>query len=140
VATLVTPNLPEAEKLAGSAAESPVPPASSASLARRRELARALGEHGAAVLLKGGHAPGEEIVDLLWDGRELREFRHPRLATRATHGTGCTLSSAIAVGLARGEELGAAVRAAIDYLQGAIAAAPPLGRGAGPVDHLYRLP
>jgi hydroxymethylpyrimidine/phosphomethylpyrimidine kinase len=93
------------------------------------------------VLAKGGHAEGDEIVDLLVepDGR-VHRFAHPRLHTSSTHGTGCTLSSAIAARLGTGEELPRAVEGAIAYLCGAIAAAYPVGQpgGHGPVDHLYR--
>jgi hydroxymethylpyrimidine/phosphomethylpyrimidine kinase len=130
LATLVTPNLPEAARLS----RLPV-----GSEEERRQAARSLAGRGRAVLLKGGHLPGDEVVDLLFDGVAFHAFRGPRLATRSTHGTGCTLSSAIACRLARGEALEAAVAGAIDYLRGAIAAAYPLGRGHGPVDHLYRL-
>jgi hydroxymethylpyrimidine/phosphomethylpyrimidine kinase len=130
LATLLTPNLPEGEALAGR---------SGSGLGDRLELARALGRSAPAVLLKGAHAPGDEIVDLLWDGRTMHEIRHPRIATRAGHGTGCSLSSAIAARLARGEELLAACRGAIDWLAGALAAAEPIGSGAGPVDQLWTL-
>jgi len=134
LAALVTPNLPEATRLTGFPVDTEE---------ERETAARALAARGPAVLLKGGHGEGAEVVDLLLDpaGPEpLRRFRNPRLATRATHGTGCTLSSAIAVRLARGEPLAAAVEGAIAYLRGAMAAAYPLGVGHGPVDHLYRLP
>jgi hydroxymethylpyrimidine/phosphomethylpyrimidine kinase len=77
------------------------------------------------------------VVDLLAVGGTLHRFAHPRLATTSTHGTGCTLSSAIAARLARGDELVEAVGGAIRYLEGALAAAYPLGRGRGPVDHLH---
>ena len=131
LADLVTPNLPEAERLTGL----PV-----ANQAERLEAARTLSERGPAVLLKGGHATGAEVVDLLIEsGRELR-YRHPRLTTRSTHGTGCTLSSAIAAGLGHGRPLPDAVEEGIDYLQGAIASAFPLGGGHGPVHHFYREP
>jgi hydroxymethylpyrimidine/phosphomethylpyrimidine kinase len=128
LATLVTPNLPEAEALAGRRASS---------VEERAELARRLGEGTGAVLLKGAHAAGDEIVDLLWDGRAITEFRHPRLATRAGHGTGCTLSASIAVRLALGRPLIEACGGAIEWLARALAHAEPLGRGAGPVDHLW---
>ncbi|HUF77975.1 MAG TPA: bifunctional hydroxymethylpyrimidine kinase/phosphomethylpyrimidine kinase, partial [Thermoanaerobaculia bacterium] len=108
----------------------------------REVAARSLAASGPAVLLKGGHGEGPEVVDLLVDlsaEDPVRRFRRPRLATRATHGTGCTLSAAIAVRLARGEPLPGAVAGAIDYLHGAMAAAYPLGSGHGPVDHLYAL-
>jgi hydroxymethylpyrimidine/phosphomethylpyrimidine kinase len=131
--TLVTPNLPELTALTG------VLPAS-----QNYIHIAALGlsvATGTAVLAKGGHAAGEEVVDLLIVDRQAHRFVHPRLPTRSTHGTGCTLSSAIAARLAAGEELPRAVEGAIAYLSGAIAAAYPLGTGGGhgPVDHLYRL-
>jgi hydroxymethylpyrimidine kinase/phosphomethylpyrimidine kinase len=133
LATLITPNLPEGERLAGGEAGSVV------DLAARETLARQLGEHAPAVLLKGGHADEDPLTDLLWDGERIHAFRHPRLATSATHGTGCTLSAAIASRLGRGEELVAAVGGAIEWLHQAIARATPLGGGAGPVDHLWKL-
>jgi hydroxymethylpyrimidine/phosphomethylpyrimidine kinase len=91
------------------------------------------------VLLKGGHGHGETVTDLLLAANEEIFIRHPRLHTRSSHGTGCTLSSAIAARLALGDDLETAVRGAIDYLRGAMAAAYPIGGGQGPVDHLYRL-
>jgi hydroxymethylpyrimidine/phosphomethylpyrimidine kinase len=127
-ATVITPNLTEAEALAGRRAET---------LEQRRELARELGRLAPAVLLKGAHAPGGEIVDLLWDGEELHSFRHPRVATRSDHGTGCTLSAAIAARLAGGTRLAEACAGAIEWLQGALRHALPLGRGHGPVDALW---
>ena len=126
--TLLTPNLPEAERLAGS----PAPTAET-----RERLVRSLGDRCAAVLLKGGHAEGEEVVDLLWDGSRVHSFVHPRIVSRATHGTGCTLSSAIAARLGRGESLVAAVSGAIDWLHEAIARALPIGAGVGPVDPFW---
>jgi hydroxymethylpyrimidine/phosphomethylpyrimidine kinase len=108
-------------------------------VAAREALARALGKLGPAVLLKGGHADEDPLTDLLWDGAAIHRFAHPRLATRATHGTGCTLSAAIAARLGRGEPLVAAVAGAIDWLHRAIAGAAPLGGGAGPVDPLWKL-
>ena len=125
----ITPNLPEAERLSGL----PV-----GTEAEREAAARALRAAGPAVLVKGGHGAGDEVVDLLLTATSLRRFVHPRLATTSTHGTGCTLSSAIAAGLGSGRDLESAVAEAIDYLQGAIAAAYPIGGGHGPVDHLYR--
>ncbi|HEY0514746.1 MAG TPA: bifunctional hydroxymethylpyrimidine kinase/phosphomethylpyrimidine kinase [Thermoanaerobaculia bacterium] len=136
LATLITPNLPELAALTG------LPANAAGSEDERLQAARALAALGPAVLAKGGHAEGEELVDLLLerDGRRHR-FAHPRLHSSATHGTGCTLSSAIAARLGAGEELPRAVAGAIDYLYGAIAAAYPVGKGGGhgPVDHLYRL-
>jgi hydroxymethylpyrimidine/phosphomethylpyrimidine kinase len=134
LSTLVTPNLPEAAKLLGRPLDGEDPEALDAAAA----ALTGLGGGHLAVLLKGGHAPGPEIVDRLQADGQLRHFRHPRQATAATHGTGCTLSSAIAARLALGQSLAVAVEGAIDYLQGAIAAAYPLGGGHGPVDHLYR--
>jgi hydroxymethylpyrimidine/phosphomethylpyrimidine kinase len=120
LATLVTPNLPEAERLGG---------------------ADRLAERATAVLLKGGHAEGPEIADVLIVGGEIvRRFVHPRLPTRSTHGTGCTLSSAIAAFLGRGADLESAVEQGIAYLQAALAAAYPLGAGHGPVNHLHAWP
>lgn len=129
-ATLVTPNLPEAAALTGLPVDGEE---------ERREAARRLAERGPAVLLKGGHGAGDEIVDLLLTDGRFHRFVHPRVPGRAIHGTGCTLSSAIAAGLGRGRELPAAVEEAIDYLQGAIRAATEIGHGHAPVDHLYRL-
>lgn len=129
LASLLTPNLPEAERLAGGPAGTPE---------ARERLVRRLGERSAAVLLKGGHNEGDEVVDLLWDGSRLHRFVHPRLRSRFTHGTGCTLSSAIAARLGRGESLVAAVGGAIDWLHEAIARAIPIGAGVGPVDPFWR--
>ncbi len=133
LATLVTPNLPEAERLTGITVGDD--PRGDGML----EAARRLAERGPAVLIKGGHGRGDEVLDLLLDAAGSRRFVHPRIDSTSTHGTGCTLSSAIAARLAAGEDLRAAVRGAIDYLHGAIAAAFPLGSGHGPVHHLYRV-
>lgn len=130
LATLITPNLPEAERLS----HRPVTGDEECCAA-----AEFLGRHGTAVLVKGGHGEGDELVDLLLTNGTVHRFVHPRIHTTSTHGTGCTLSSAIAARLARGDELVAAVGGAIDYLHGAIRSAYPLGAGHGPVDHLYRL-
>jgi hydroxymethylpyrimidine/phosphomethylpyrimidine kinase len=130
LATMVTPNVPELEALTGLPA---------ASEPERLRAAEALAAKGPAVLAKGGHAAGEEVVDLLLAGGRVYRFTHPRLESTATHGTGCTLSSAIAARLGAGEDLPQAVEGAVRYLQGAMAAAYPLGRGNGhgPVDHFY---
>jgi len=130
LATVITPNLPEAERIVGGRATT---------VEERAELARALGEEARAVLLKGSHAPGSEITDLLWDGREVHELVHARIETRAGHGTGCTLSSAIAARLAAGGELVESCRGAVEWLLGALRAAPDLGRGHAPVNHLWEL-
>ena len=133
-ATLITPNLPEAADLLG------VSVAKSEADARDQLLA--LEKLGArAVLLKGGHGQGGEAVDLLSiDGRLVR-LAGRRIETRNTHGTGCTLSAAIAAGLAQGQGLEEAVRHAKAFVHAAIEAARDLaiGKGAGPVDHLYAI-
>ena len=128
LAAVVTPNLDEAAILAGH----PV-----TDLDGMRRAAERLVERGAgAVLLKGGHLTTETLTDMLWDGRTWREWQHPRLETNSTHGTGCTLSAGIAAGLARGHSLGDAVDAAPDFVQRAMRAAPGLGQGPGPLNHL----
>ena len=120
LATLLTPNLREAEALTGRPVTNP---------ADMREAARALLDLGArAVLVKGGHLQGEAL-DLLDDGRNVRELSAPRIATRDTHGTGCMLSAAIAAGLARGLDLTTAIVAAKRYVTRAIESAPRVGRG-----------
>ncbi len=122
LATVVTPNAPELARLTGrEVADEP------GRLAAARELAR----RGPAVLAKGGHAGGGEVVDLLVIGDEVHRFASPRLASRAGHGTGCALSAALAARLARGESLAAAAEGAIEYVRAALAAAPGLGRTAG---------
>ncbi len=128
LATVVTPNLQEAAILTGR----PV-----STLSDMQAAARSLVDQGAgAALVKGGHLDAEaEAVDVLWDGAEEHLFRHPWVDTVHTHGTGCTLSAAIAAGLALGNPLPAAVERAIRYVGHAIASAPRLGSGRGPVDH-----
>ncbi len=126
-AALVTPNLDEAATLAG------FPVRDADSMARAGE--RILGLGAAAALVKGGHLGGPELVDLLVTPAGVREFRHPRIATTSTHGTGCTLSAAITAGLALRRPLEVAVADALDYVHRAIAAAPGLGRGHGPLAH-----
>ncbi|HVB06542.1 MAG TPA: bifunctional hydroxymethylpyrimidine kinase/phosphomethylpyrimidine kinase [Acidimicrobiales bacterium] len=128
-AFLVTPNAPEAAMLLGGAVES---------RSDLREAARALGALGAgAALVKGGHLAGDESVDVLYAKGALTEFHAPRLASAHTHGTGCTLSAAIAAGLAGGMGLLGAVERAKRYVTAAIAAAASweLGAGPGPLDH-----
>ncbi|HWM95407.1 MAG TPA: bifunctional hydroxymethylpyrimidine kinase/phosphomethylpyrimidine kinase [Thermoanaerobaculia bacterium] len=125
--SLVTPNLPELERMTG------LP------VATEEERRAAASKLGPAVLAKGGHGEGAEVVDLLVLDGTVHRFHHRRLATSSTHGTGCTVSSAIAARLGRGEELREAVGGAIRYLHRAMEAAYPLGGGHGPVDHLYEL-
>ncbi len=127
LSALVTPNVPEAEALTG------IPIPGLAAMHRAAEALLALG--APAVLLKGGHMPGETVTDLLCTQGGTELFRHPRLATRHTHGTGCTLATAIAAGLAQGMALSAAVARARSYVQAAIATAPGLGAGSGPLNH-----
>jgi hydroxymethylpyrimidine/phosphomethylpyrimidine kinase len=91
------------------------------------------------VLVKGGHLPGSTVSDVLVTASGARVWESPRLATRHTHGTGCTLASAIAAGLAQGLNVEGAVERARDYVQRAIASAPGLGRGHGPLDHSHPL-
>ena len=105
-----------------------------------RQAARDLVAMGPrAVIVKGGHLEGDEAVDVFHDGRRLEELAAPRIATRNTHGTGCTFSAAIAARLALGAELLEAVRGAKDYLTEAIRRSYSVGRGHGPVDHLHPL-
>jgi hydroxymethylpyrimidine/phosphomethylpyrimidine kinase len=128
-AVLITPNLAEAEALTGLSIRTP---------ADMRLAARRLHERGArAVLVKGAHLKGDAL-DVLFDGSELCEFTAPRIATRHTHGTGCTYSAAIAAGLARGLPLPEAVADAKRFISEAIRTNPGLGHGAGPVNHFAR--
>jgi hydroxymethylpyrimidine/phosphomethylpyrimidine kinase len=127
LATVLTPNLPEAELLAGMAI------ATEADMHRAAERLLSFGP--AAVLLKGGHLDSPDVMDLLATPDGTREFRSPRIATRHTHGTGCTLASAIAAGLAQGRALETAVARARTYVHRAIATAPGFGAGHGPLDH-----
>lgn len=127
---LATPNLGEAAILTGGPVNS---------YEQMRTAAARLVERGArAALVKGGHLPGDELVDVLFDGREWHEWRRPRLQTRNTHGTGCTLSAAVAAGLALGWPLRQAVEEALDYVHRAIQSAPGLGKGYGPLNHMVR--
>ena len=133
LASVLTPNLPEAEALVGFPVRD---------IAAMREAARALLALGPrAVLLKGGHLAGDDVVDVLVtaDGRTT-EFRDGRIPSRQTHGTGCTLASAIATGLAQGLSVEDAVRRARLYVRAAILHAPGFGRGQGPLNHLVSDP
>jgi hydroxymethylpyrimidine/phosphomethylpyrimidine kinase len=130
-AALLTPNAPEAEALTGLKVED---------LAGQRRAAEALMAMGAgAVLLKGGHVPGPTVRDLLIGPEGERVFESTRIETRHTHGTGCTLASACAAGLAQGMTLEAAVERARLYVLEAIRRAPGFGRGHGPLDHAWPL-
>lgn len=127
LAHVLTPNIPEAEALLGR------PVASAAEMERAALDLLALGPR--AVLLKGGHLDGDELVDVLAGPDGVRRFTGRRIHTRSTHGTGCTLASSIAVGLAQGLGLGDAVERARAYLIRAIETAPGLGGGHGPLNH-----
>jgi hydroxymethylpyrimidine/phosphomethylpyrimidine kinase len=128
-AFLATPNIREAEILTGSRIEDEEGMAEAA-----ETLVTEFGVQ--AALVKGGHlASGERVLDVLYDGN-VRTFRGQRHNTTSTHGTGCTLSAAITAHLAKGESLHAAVRRSIEYVQRAIATAPGLGSGHGPLNHL----
>jgi hydroxymethylpyrimidine/phosphomethylpyrimidine kinase len=130
LATVVTPNLQEAELLTGMAI---------ADEARMLAAARMINSMGPQwVLIKGGHLPGNP-VDLLFDGERVLRYPAQRVGSVHTHGTGCTLASAIASRLAFGDDMPTAVQAAKEYVTGAIAAGFPLGAGIGPVDHGWRL-
>jgi hypothetical protein len=131
LATLVTPNLPEAEVLCGFAIRD------TEDMRRAARAILALGPK--AVVVKGGHLEeGSRSVDILFDGREFTEFSAPRIASKNTHGTGCSFSSAIAAGLALGLPLREAVRSAKGYVSRIIAASTDLGlgHGHGPMNHM----
>jgi len=135
LADVLTPNMAEAARLTGMEVST---------LDEMRRAARRLYElcqagktrriARRAVLVTGGHL-ADEATDVLYDGRETQVFRAPKIVTRNTHGTGCTLSSAIAALLARGCDVPEAVRRAKDYLAAALRTAPAIGRGAGPLNH-----
>jgi len=134
MATLITPNRPEAELILGTKIST---------FDQARQAAKDLAQTGAgAVLLKGGHASEKEVLDLLYlpQKDELVEMSFPRLDTNNTHGTGCTLASAIAAWLARGLPLKEATRKGLQYTHQAIEKGAPyrLGKGHGPVHHFYQ--
>ena len=130
LATVLTPNIPEAEVLSGLTISGP---------ADMEKAAQAIGEaYGCAVLCKGGHDLND-ANDLLWRNGTCKWFHGRRIDNPNTHGTGCTLSSAIASNLAKGCDLDTAVERAKAYLSGALAAMLDLGTGQGPMDHLFDL-
>jgi hydroxymethylpyrimidine/phosphomethylpyrimidine kinase len=131
LAAVVTPNLDEAAILTGAAVED---------VDGMERAGRALLDRGAAAaLVKGGHlGAGDEVTDVLVTSAGVRRFTHPRLDTTSTHGTGCTLSAALTAGLALGRPLEQAVEEALDFVFRAMAAAPGLGRGHGPLNHAVR--
>jgi hydroxymethylpyrimidine/phosphomethylpyrimidine kinase len=125
LASIVTPNLDEAAILTGTAVRDPV--------TMEQAGHRLLEAGAAAVLVTGGHLPGDELVDVLVTPSITRHFESRRLHTTSTHGTGCTLSAALTAGLALGRPLDEAVSNAIEFVRRAIAAAPGLGGGRGPL-------
>ena len=130
-AAVLTPNIPEAEVLTGQTIRTP------ADMAGAARALLALGPR--AVLLKGGHLEGARLVDLLASAEGVEEFVGERIETRHTHGTGCTMASAVAAGLAQGMSLRDAVIRARAYVLAAIRSAPGFGAGHGPLNHAVRL-
>ena len=130
IATLVTPNIPEAQVLTDKGIKNSDD---------ARDAARDIFAMGPrAVVVKGGHLDGP-ASDIYFDGREFKIFESPRIITTNTHGTGCTFSSAIAAGLAKGVPIQESVAIAKEYVTGAIRHAVPIGRGHGPLNHFYHL-
>jgi len=127
MAFVITPNLPEAEVLTDQ------PIRSVADMARVAQILRGLG--GQSILMKGGHLEGETLTDLLVSGGSVEAFSGARIHSQHTHGTGCTMASAIAAGMAQGLELRRAVIQARNFVRAAIVAAPSLGGGHGPLNH-----
>ena len=130
IATVITPNIPEAEVLSGR------------KIVTSEDMETAAKEicnlYGCGVLCKGGHNIND-ANDLLYDGKELIWFMGKRINNPNTHGTGCTLSSAIASGLAKGDDLPTAVKSAKNYISGALAAMLDLGKGSGPMNHAFAI-
>ncbi len=130
LALVVTPNLEEAEVLVGRSLPTD---------ADIRLAAQEIVQMGARwVVMKGGHRPGNDVIDLLTDGERFWEFRAVRIQTKNTHGTGCTFAAAIAARLAVGDTVPDAVELAKRYLHAAIVNARPIGKGHGPVHHFHR--
>lgn len=138
LADVITPNMAEAERLTGLPVKTLDEMKRAARLIREQALAGRRSDaevaRRCAVLVKGGHLDGE-AADVLDDGEVVQVFRAPRIATRNTHGTGCTLSAALAALLARGCNISEAITRAKEYLAAAMLAAPDLGQGAGPLNH-----
>lgn len=129
LAAVITPNAPEAEELTGMSIKSP---------GDFGEAAQKLSQMGAkAVLLKGGHVAGETVVDLLYMNGKMQRFTSKRIESKNTHGTGCTLASSIATGIAQGLALPQAVARARAYVWEAILTAPGFGHGHGPLNHAH---
>jgi hydroxymethylpyrimidine/phosphomethylpyrimidine kinase len=131
LANLITPNVPEAARLTGL----PIETAADCAQAGQSLLATGAG----AVLVKGGHLAGETVIDVLVSKGSAQRLTAPRLNTTSTHGTGCTLATAIAVGLAQGVPLIDAIRRARSFVQEAIRTAPGFGHGHGPLNHMHLL-
>ncbi len=128
---VITPNIPEAEALTG---------LSVTTQEDMEQAVKALSDMGAAtIVLKGGHSEGHEVYDLLYDGGEMYWFGHRRIDTPHTHGTGCTLASALAICLAKGDSLEVATEKARAYVLEAIRTAPGFGQGHGPLNHMHLL-
>lgn len=132
LAHLVTPNLPELEILSG------LPVGDEDLIQKAAEALQT--RFGCAVLAKGGHGAASMVTDLLIRHGQAHRFLSPRLDTADTHGTGCTLASAVASGLGAGLEMEGAVERAIHYVQAALAAAPGFGKGHGPIGHTLNIP
>jgi hydroxymethylpyrimidine/phosphomethylpyrimidine kinase len=129
-AFVVTPNIPEAETLADMRIQRDED---------RNAAARRILKLGAsAVIIKGGHLPSDDILDLLYDGHRYHEFRAPRIAGRSTHGTGCTFAASLASHLALGKSLFDAVPLAQEYVAGGIRHGLEIGRGHAPLHHFWR--
>lgn len=126
-ATLITPNVPEAELLTGLRIRNVD------EMIHAAEMLRTMGPP--AALVKGGHMPGETVTDVLATDGGIRLYEGPRIAARGSHGTGCTLASAIATGIAQGFKLEEAVARARAFVERALRSAPGFGRGQGPLDH-----
>ncbi len=128
LALIITPNLDEAGYLLGKKV---------GSVEEMKEAACQLRQLGSRyVLVKGGHLAGEEVVDILYDGSTFYQYSSPRIVTRHTHGSGCTLAAAIASGLALGLDVPGAVERAREYLQQSMKAGLALGKGSGPLHHM----
>ena len=130
IAEVITPNIPEAEILSGGVIK-----CKDAMIAAAKSIYE---KHGCSVLLKGGHSVND-ANDLLYSNGEYTWFEGKRIDNQNTHGTGCTLSSAIASNLAKGFDLETSVRRAKDYISGALSAMLDLGRGSGPMNHAFNL-
>ena len=130
LARVVTPNIPEAEVLARMAI---------ASVDDMREAARRIAAlKPASVVIKGGHLPGPEVVDIVFENGEFHQFSGPRIDGRNTHGTGCTFAASITANLAKGATVREAVAAAKAYVEGAMRSGIPLGKGHRPLHHFWR--